>query len=84
MAEALGPVVVSHDRDVEEVRALYRRPLLELLGEAMAVHRALHDPQDVQRATLLSIKTGGCPEDCAYCPQSAHHGEVDQIGRAHV
>ncbi len=77
MAEAPGPVVVRHDRSVEEVRALYGRPLLELMDEAIAVHRALHDPRDVQRASLLSIKTGGCPEDCAYCPQSAHHGEVD-------
>jgi biotin synthase len=75
--DAAGAVVVRHDRSVDEVRALYRRPLLELLGEAAAVHRALHDPSDVQRASLLSIKTGGCPEDCAYCPQSAHHGEVD-------
>jgi len=77
VAEPARPVVVRHDRGVEEVRALYRRPLLELMGEAMAVHRAVHDPSDVQRASLLSIKTGGCPEDCAYCPQSAHHGEVD-------
>jgi len=74
---AAAAVTVRHDWGVDEVRALYRRPLLELLDEAMAVHRKLHDPRDVQRASLLSIKTGGCPEDCAYCPQSAHHGEVD-------
>jgi len=65
------------DWTVAEVRSLYGRPLLALLGDAQAVHRQWHDPTDVQCASLLSIKTGGCPEDCAYCPQSAHHGEVD-------
>jgi biotin synthase len=52
-------------------------PLLELVGRANAVHRQHHDPNKVQKASLLSIKTGGCPENCAYCPQSAHHREVD-------
>lgn len=55
---------------------LLRSPLLTLLHEAAAVHRAHHDVEDLQKASLLSIKTGGCPEDCAYCPQSAHHKEV--------
>ncbi len=54
-----------------------RLPLLELVGRANAIHRAHHDPEDIQKARLLSIKTGGCPEDCAYCPQSAHHREVE-------
>lgn len=53
-----------------------RAPLLTLLHEAAAVHRAQHDVEEIQKASLLSIKTGGCPEDCAYCPQSAHHKEV--------
>ncbi|MFQ5877548.1 MAG: biotin synthase BioB [Acidobacteriota bacterium] len=53
--------------------ALYRLPLLELIYRAHEVHRAHHDPADIQRCTLLSIKTGGCPEDCAYCPQSARY-----------
>jgi biotin synthase len=52
---------------------LYRKPLFELLWEAHAVHREFHDPSRIQRCQLLSIKTGGCPEDCAYCPQSAHY-----------
>lgn len=56
-----------------EVRALYDRPLLELVFEAAGVHRRHHDASEVQLCTLLSIKTGGCAEDCAYCPQSAHH-----------
>lgn len=55
---------------------LLRSPLLTLLHEAAAVHRAHHDVEDIQKASLMSIKTGGCPEDCAYCPQSAHHKEV--------
>ncbi len=67
---------IRHDWTVEEIEAIYRSPLLDLVGQANAVHRAHHDPSHVQKASLLSIKTGGCPEDCAYCPQSAHHREV--------
>lgn len=52
---------------------LYRMPLMDLLYEAHQVHRKFHDPTDIQRCTLLSIKTGGCPENCSYCPQSAHY-----------
>jgi biotin synthase len=55
------------------VRSLYDRPLFALLDEARAVHRAHHPDQQVQLCTLLSVKTGGCPEDCAYCPQSSRH-----------
>ena len=55
---------------------LLRMPLLSLIHEAAAVHRAHHDVEYIQKSSLLSIKTGGCPEDCAYCPQSAHHKEV--------
>ena len=69
--------LIRHDWSVDEIAALYRLPLLELVGRANAVHRQYHDPNRVQKASLLSIKTGGCPENCAYCPQSAHHREVD-------
>ena len=55
-----------------EAAALLARPLLELVFEAASVHRRHHDPAQVQCAQLLSIKTGGCPEDCGYCSQSAH------------
>jgi biotin synthase len=58
---------------LEDVRALLERPLLELVHEAATVHRAHHDPGRIQCSQLLSIKTGGCPEDCGYCSQSAHH-----------
>ncbi|HEY1695484.1 MAG TPA: biotin synthase BioB [Polyangiaceae bacterium] len=57
----------------EHVRALYDRPLFALLDDARAVHREHHPEHQVQLCTLLSVKTGGCPEDCAYCPQSSHH-----------
>ena len=56
-----------------QVRAVYETPLLELVYRAATIHRQHHDPSQVQRCTLLSIKTGGCPEDCAYCPQSARY-----------
>lgn len=56
-----------------DVRALYDRPLLPLIDEARTVHRAHHPDNEVQLCTLLSVKTGGCPEDCAYCPQSSHY-----------
>jgi biotin synthase len=58
---------------LDDVRSLHARPLLELVFEAARVHRAHHDPGTVQCSQLLSIKTGGCPEDCGYCSQSAHH-----------
>ncbi len=68
---------IRSDWTVDEVEALLRLPLLDLVGRANAVHRTHHDPNDIQKASLLSIKTGSCPEDCAYCPQSAHHREVE-------
>jgi len=64
---------VRHDWTTEAVESLYHLPLTELLLRAQTVHRRHHDPDEIQRCTLLSIKTGGCPEDCAYCPQSAHY-----------
>ena len=56
-----------------EIRALFELPFPELMFRAQDIHRRAFDPTKVQLSTLLSIKTGGCPEDCAYCPQSAHH-----------
>ncbi len=66
-------VDVRTDWSVEEVRTLYHTPLLDLVFEAASVHRRHHDPREVQCCTLLSVKTGGCPEDCAYCSQSARY-----------
>jgi biotin synthase len=57
----------------EEVAALFDLPFPDLVFHAQRIHRLHFDPREVQMSTLLSIKTGGCPEDCAYCPQSIHH-----------
>ena len=64
---------LRHDWTRDEVRALFALPFPELMFQAQTVHRMYFDPREVQVSTLLSIKTGGCPEDCGYCPQSAHH-----------
>jgi len=64
---------IRHDWSKEEVQALYDLPFNDLLFKAQTVHRANFDPNEVQVSTLLSIKTGSCPEDCKYCPQSAHY-----------
>ncbi|EPX64892.1 Biotin synthase [Cystobacter fuscus DSM 2262] len=66
-------VTVRHDWTLPEVRALYALPLLELIHKAQSVHRAVFQDNKVQLCSLLSIKTGGCPEDCGYCPQAARH-----------
>ncbi len=67
--------LIRHDWTRDEVAELLARPFPELLFEAMRLHRAFHDPCRVQRSQLLSIKTGGCAEDCAYCPQSAKYAK---------
>lgn len=68
-----------------QIQSLYEKPLLDLVFEAASVHRANHNPQEVQLCTLLSIKTGGCPEDCAYCPQAArYHTNVEKQGLMQV
>ena len=64
---------VRHDWTREEVRGLFELPFPDLIFEAQRIHRLHFDPREVQISTLLSIKTGGCPEDCAYCPQSTHY-----------
>ena len=67
------PDDVRHDWTTDAVDRFYCLPFTELLYQAQSIHRRYHDPTAVQRCTLLSIKTGGCSEDCAYCPQSAHY-----------
>ena len=69
---------LRHDWTTEEILEIYNKPMMELLYEAATVHREFHDPNTVQVSTLLSIKTGGCPEDCGYCPQAArYHTDVE-------
>ena len=79
IAETMAPAsddanrCIRHDWSRHEVRALFALPFPELMFRAQAIHRLHFDPTEVQISTLLSIKTGGCPEDCAYCPQSIHY-----------
>jgi biotin synthase len=66
---------------LEQVRDLFEQPFNDLLFQAQQIHREHFDANEVQLSTLLSIKTGGCPEDCAYCPQSAHHDAGVEAGK---
>jgi biotin synthase len=73
---------MRHDWSVSEVESIYTAPLPDLVFRAQTVHRAHHPANEVQGCILLSIKTGGCPEDCAYCPQSAHY--KTDVGRTEL
>ncbi len=73
LSGAANGVDLRHDWKLGEVRALHDRPLFELIDQARAAHLAHFGAAEVQLCTLLSVKTGGCPEDCGYCPQSSHH-----------
>ena len=64
---------MKHDWSREEIENIYNQPLLELVFQAAKLHREHHPANEVQVCTLLSIKTGGCPEDCSYCPQAARY-----------
>lgn len=72
---------VRHDWTRGEIRELFALPFPDLIYQAQTVHRANFDPLEVQVSTLLSIKTGGCPEDCAYCPQSAKYDTGVKAGK---
>jgi biotin synthase len=72
-APLFGLGELRHDWTRSKVEQIYRTPLTELVFRAQSVHRQSHAPDRVQTCQLISIKTGGCPEDCAYCPQSAHY-----------
>jgi biotin synthase len=69
----LNQASIRHDWTIEEVNALFEQPFSDLMFQAQTVHRQNFDPNQVQVSTLLSIKTGACPEDCKYCPQSARY-----------
>jgi biotin synthase len=69
---------IKTDWTINEITAIYEKPLMELIYEAATVHREYNETGEVQVCTLLSIKTGGCPEDCSYCPQAArYHTDVE-------
>ena len=68
----------KHNWTAQEILEIYNQPMMDLLFQAATIHREYHNPNVVQVATLLSIKTGGCPEDCGYCPQAArYHTNVE-------
>ena len=79
---------MRHDWTRDQVRNIYNRPLIDAVFAAQAAHRQYFEPGEVQLCQLLSIKTGGCPEDCGYCPQSAHYdagaGRQDLLPVEHV
>jgi len=69
---------IRHNWTKKEILEIYNTPMMDLLYRAASVHRQYHDPNTVQVSTLLSIKTGGCPEDCGYCPQAArYHTDIE-------
>lgn len=65
--------ITRHDWTKDEIISIYNKPLMELLYEAATIHREHHDPNEVQISTLISLKTGGCSEDCGYCPQAKRY-----------
>src|ERR1051325_2471208 len=67
------PTMIRNNWQKSEISEIYNSPLLELIYRAATIHRDYHATAEVQVCTLLSIKTGGCPEDCAYCPQAARY-----------
>ncbi|QEC53661.1 biotin synthase [Anseongella ginsenosidimutans] len=76
---------IRHDWSREEITAIYQTPLLELILQAADVHRRFHELGEVQISSLISVKTGGCPEDCAYCPQAArYHTDIHVHGMMKV
>jgi biotin synthase len=70
---SLQTSAIRYDWTLTEIETIYELAIPDLLYQAQSVHREHHAPNEVQACSLLSIKTGGCPEDCAYCPQSAHY-----------
>ncbi len=69
---------VEHFVSLDDILKVYRKPLLELISEATQVHRQFHTGSEIQVSSLISIKTGGCPEDCGYCPQAArYHTDIN-------
>lgn len=79
--QAKSDAELRYDWKPAEVQAIYEKPLPELVFRAQTLHRQFHQADRVQTCQLISIKTGGCPEDCAYCPQSAHYeADVERQG----
>ena len=75
---------IRHNWTRGEVEALFALPFNDLLFQAQSIHRRYFDPNEVQVSTLLSIKTGACPEDCAYCPQSTRYETGLELSLIHI
>ncbi len=69
----MSEAIIRYDWTLEEIAQIYNLSIPELVFRAQSIHRKFHNPDEIQGCMLLSIKTGRCPEDCAYCPQSAHY-----------
>src|ERR1700733_12478779 len=76
-----GALTIRHDWSSDETVAIYDSPFMDLVFRAQTIHRTVFDPNKVQFSRLLNIKTGGCPEDCGYCSQSAHHDVALQASK---
>ena len=74
-------LAVRHDWSSDETAAIYESPFMDMVFKAQTIHRTVFDPNKVQFSRLLNIKTGGCPEDCGYCSQSAHHDVALQASK---
>src|SRR5881296_677576 len=72
--------MIRNNWTIQEIEEIYNLPVFDLIYKAATVHREYHEAGEVQVCTLLSVKTGGCPEDCAYCPQAAryHTGVINE------
>jgi biotin synthase len=80
-SEEVDLLTIRHDWSSEETVAIYDSPFMDLIFRAQTIHRTVFDPNKVQFSRLLNIKTGGCPEDCGYCSQSAHHNVALQASK---
>lgn len=79
MKESKAPI--RQDWTSQEIQAIYDLPVMELVYQAATIHRQYHNPNEIQMSTLLSIKTGGCPEDCSYCGQAARYHTDSKVQR---
>jgi len=71
--------MIRHDWTVKEILNIHNMPLLDLIHKASTIHREFHNSKEIQISSLLSIKTGACSEDCAYCPQSSRYKTETEI-----
>ncbi|MGX1025128.1 biotin synthase-like enzyme [Psychroflexus sp. MBR-150] len=76
--------MIKHNWTRSEILDIYHKPLMELMHQVASIHHKHHNPNTIRVSTLLSIKTGGCPEDCGYCHQVAHKIERNEEAKKHI